>query len=368
MNEIYQKKYSLIELWQLTFGYLKAKYWFYLPLVLLYLLVFSLSGINLLNFVYNRSLETIAWNAAMVAFIQDVNSSGTQVFVLIQLILKIIEAVIIPLTLVLLGLALLHSFVMMMIFISQDLYVRKSELKIGKMLFHCLKRSFSLILTDLLLWLYYALLFVVFIAIVIASQFFITLTWISQLLLLWSLFICIFAIDWCYTYQAVYKYPLNGHGALRYSSLLIKTSFKDTVIWVASSGSIFLLLAYSFINMLANSAIEGLPVAITLSCTALLFYNFLTKLYTNFLFLNKDYLARQKKSEDDIYPDLISKNIAPIKVTAELKELTTDPRRSVRWRAAGAIMRHRYQQPEVPTSKTQKEKNKKKNKKKNKLE
>ena len=312
MDDIYQKKYNVIELSKLLVDYLKQRVFLWLIVVWVYLGIAAWGVYYLSDWVYGQVTATLAVNAATIAEIQTVNLSGSQVFVLVQFVVGIIGSVILP---ILGGLALLgivHNLAAVLIFVTQDLQARQAECRFGRIFWYGLRRMGSLIVTDIALWFYDFMILGVLIIALLLSNSFLPGSWLIYLLGGIAVIIGILALNWSFVYQAVYRYKQNGNEAISYSVALVKKNFWTCLLYKAVSGGIFVLLVYLTVQKILTVQPPAYPAYLTAGVIILLLYNFITKLPENLLFINRDLVAREHTPVEELYGDLIVLRLAPL--------------------------------------------------------
>lgn len=313
MNDIYQRKFKGLDYFKLASDYLKKHWILWTTLVVTYVTAMALTCSILFNNIMVTTNKMMLENAAMMANIKQPNLSESQIFILIEFILMVVQKVVIAALIVLLVLAFLHSLVSMIIFVSQDLFVRQSKIDVMKFLKYCLSRFLPTVMTDCVLGFYLTVLFILIAAVMMASLFLISDIWMGYFILAGLLILLVLAIDWIYVYPATYKYKVRTNKAIHYSTHIVRKNLITTLIWLAVSGGLYLLIGYLLANNIIAAKAEAYPTLITVTLVILVSYNFVTKLFNNFIFLNCDYLAREKEEAEELYGDLISIKMAPIR-------------------------------------------------------
>jgi len=317
MNEIYQRKYNIKDYINLLVDYMKSNWILWLSLVVGYIVGMAITCQSLFKSILMTTNKMMAENSTTIAMIKEKNLSESQIFILIEFILLVVQKVIISALIVLLVSAFIHSLVSLVIFLSQDLFVRETKVGTLKFLKYCLSRYLPTIMTDVVLGFYLAILFVLISLVIMASNFLIPEIWAGYFIWTGIFILMVLAVQWTYIYPAVYKYKVKTNKAIRYSADVIRKNPITTVIWIAASGGIYLLVSYLLINNIISAKPESYPGLVTMTLVIMLSYNFITKLVNNFIFLNCDYLAREREDAEELYGDLITLKLAPIQ---ELKE------------------------------------------------
>jgi len=317
MNDIYERKYKVVDYLKLTIAYLKSYWILWLSLVVVFIAGLAITCGSLFGGILTTSNKMIRENSAMIKMISEPNLSESQIFILIEFVLMVVQKVIVKALIILLILAFVHSLVSLAIFVSQDLFVRQTKIDVLKYLKYCASRYLPTLMTDIVLGFYLAVLFVLLAAAMMASNFLISDIWLGYFILAGIFILIILAIDWNYVFPAVYKYRVRTNKAIRYSANVVRKNLATTLIWLLSSGGLYLLIAYLLINNIIGAKADNYPSLFTWMLLILVTYNFITKLVNNFIFINCDYLAREKEEAEELYGDLITMKLAPFKPLIE---------------------------------------------------
>ena len=358
MEDIYQKKYPEKELIKIIQNYFKdwGKYWS--VAVGVYMVLFICGCFFLFTHIHQVTILLINKNPEMMKAITEVNLSGTQTFVLNKFILMVVVEVLLSVVVVFLILSFVYDLVNIFVFVSMDLFCREEKTKLFPIFKYILTRFPAICLTNIVLRFYYLLIIIISIAVWVLTDFLVPMNIARIYFTAVIAFICLLAVNWCFVYQAVYKYKVNGNKAIAYSIKLIKKFLKDVVLWTTCNKGFNLLLIVLLSQLLEGKDPSSYPLLLTVILTIIMIYSFLNKLYTNVLFINRDYLYRESTEESELYTDLITKHLAPLK---KKSVRDYDPLRRTRRRTVGHMF-HRYHPVEKIKEETVKKKKSKKKK------
>lgn len=256
------------------------------------------------------------------------NSSHTQVINILDIFLRTIYHSWFPIVVWGSCLYFVATISSLLIYISENLFVKEEKMTVGKTLTYIVKRLFGSFYTAFMIGILVITLALIVLVVVFLAQFMIDEKFIKWVIFLFLGIILFFRFLWLYKWQATYNYKISGGEACGYSSnMVFKNFFFSLIYYLIVCGLIVFIIVFFGTTMIRTLHWSQYPIYISLIYLTVCIIYMLTNLYLNFWFINRDHDSRAKYRNEDNYKDYIThhfenKNLSAI--TTETVDLGSD--------------------------------------------
>lgn len=310
MKDIYRQKLSLLNIFKYSFIFVKQKWLVLLVVFSGYLAILSFFVYNVVTYVFAVASYHMTQNYQVIQEIVAGNLNDTGTFIIVRIWQGILFEVWPYCLTALMFLVLWRGMYSIWLFVMQDLFIKEKKPTISNMVVYILQRVWVFVLTDLLFIFLACFALIFYWGIYLATQFvYLEFEMIYVIgLLVFMASVCIFI--YCFSYQSLSKYKQLSFEALHYSLRVIAENVFNVFVLVGVSGIVVLggfYLGLSNILITDNLGLYQSTILYSIIIWVVVFNSF--KIVKNFLFLNLDYVYREKQVADDLYLDLIDYRI-----------------------------------------------------------
>ncbi|MFV0255487.1 MAG: hypothetical protein ACK5G7_05115 [Erysipelotrichaceae bacterium] len=342
-NEMFNRKLSFNDLLSTIGAYLNKRGIYYIIIMIITLTLSFFLTFLLVSSIAEAYQTVLIQHQEIVFRIVNDNPSETQIINVIDFGFRMIPHCYLSIIVCVFGLYMVGSIGNLLIFTSQDLFIKGIKQRNNKTLSYIIKRFFSNFFSVFIVGILVAVAILSCLLVLFLAQFMIDPSYIILAIMVSVAVIIFFRFLWIYKWQATYRYDISGGEACGYS---IKMLFKNPVItllfYLIFNGSIYLIIYFFGSYMISNLHWTQWALYSAIIYVVICLIYILSNLFVNFWFLNRDNVMRQKLDSEYIYKDYISHHFASAnekkslygeadeivepKVEAQVTNVTSEPK------------------------------------------